>query len=274
MNCKILSLLIFSSVLVACQQGDDVSDADPDDTVLVLVDGEPVTLSMLELVMENRGVGEEEHDRMQELLDELIRMRAVANAAIDENLDDRASVRAERQLRDMQVLYRHYINEVQREHPVTDADIEEVYRSQHERAGDTQYLIETITYPEQAEALRIVAALDEGDRTYQEVEQAAEEAGLAIEQPGWIDLSQVPPEFGAALEGSTPGKVVSLPLETPQGWRLVRVVQTRDLDVPELEDVREGIARSLLQRRRQALIEGVFEQAEIEPMLPLEEKEQ
>lgn len=273
MNYKIL---FFSFILVlvipACQQSDSESDSPAEDeTVLVLVDGKPVTLPMLEWVMDSRGVDEDDHERMREVLDELIRIRAVANAAIEENLADEPEIRAERRLRDMELLFNRYIERAQREHPVTDADIEEVYQRQHERAGDTQYRIETITYRDQAEALKIIAALDEETEDYENVRQQAGEAGQAVEQPGWIDLSQVPPEFGSALEGSEPGEIVSMPLETPQGWRLVRVLETRALEAPELEEVREGIARSLLQRRREALVNDIYEQAEIEPMLPLEE---
>ncbi len=270
MNHKLLFLLITLFLLPGCQPGPETSVED-DDVVLVLVDGEPVTLPMLERVMRAQGVGEDDHDRMRELLDELIRMRAVANVAEREGLADEPEVRAELRLRELELLNHQYIGRLQRQHPVSDEDIEAVYRRQRERAGDTQYRIETITYPEQAEALRALARIDDGLDDYDTVRAEAEAAGLAIEQPGWIDLSQVPEEFSAALQDREPGSVATLPLDTPQGWRLVKVIEQRELQAPPLEQVREGIARSLLQQRRQSLVEEIYEQAEIEPMLPLEE---
>jgi peptidyl-prolyl cis-trans isomerase C len=265
---KLLIIIFCLSFLAACQQDEVVTN--DDEVVLVLVDGEPITLPMLELAMRAQGVDDGDHDRMRELLDELIRMRAVANEAAREGLADSPEVRAERRMRDMEVLHRHYINHIQRQHPVTDDEIEEIYRQQRDRAGVMQYQIETITYPDQATALRVLASIDEGEKDYATARAEAETRELDIEQPGWIDLSQVPEEFAAVLDGREPGEVVTLPLETPQGWRVVQVVNQRELEVPSLEQVREGIARSLLQQRRRALIDEVYEQADIEPMLPLE----
>jgi peptidyl-prolyl cis-trans isomerase C len=270
MNRNILLFMACIPLLVACQTDQDTAVGE-DEVVLVLVDGEPVTLPMLELVMRSEGVSEDEHERMRALLDELIRMRAVANVAERDGLADESEIRAERRLRDMEILNRHYINHMQRQHPIGDEDIEEVYRRQRDRAGDWQFQIETITYPDQATALRVLAGIDDGDEEYVGVREQAEARGLSIEQPGWVDLSQVPEDFAAVLEGREPGAVVTLPLETPQGWRLVKVLDRRELEVPPLEQVREGIARSLMQQRRQVLVEEIYEQADIEPMLPLEE---
>lgn len=267
-------LLIYLPIilLAACsgQQGGD--SGSPDDTVvLVEVDGASVTLPMLERVMSVRGVGEEDHEQMRQLLDELIRMQAVANAARDEGLADDAEVRAELRLGELQTLYRHYINRAQRAEPVTDEAIEEVYRAQLERSGDTQYRIEFITYGDQAAAMRAIERVEQGQADFQALEEQARAEGLQVDAPGWIDRSQVPETFAAALPDVEAGAVVPVPLETPQGWHVVQVVETRALDAPALEEVREGIARSLLQQRREALIQGLYDQAEITPMLPLDE---
>ncbi len=270
MNRNLLLFLFVVPLLLACQP-DSEAPADEDDVVLVLVDGEPITLPMLERVMRAQGVEENDHERMRELLDELIRMRAVANVAEREGLADEPEVRAELRLRELELLNHHYIDRLQRRHPITDEDIEDVYSRQRERAGEVQYRIETITYPGQAEALRALARIDDGVDDYETVRDEAEAEGLAVEQPGWIDLSQVPDDFAAALDGREVGAVVTSLLETPQGWRLVKVLNQRELQAPPLEQVREGIARSLLQQRRRALVEELYEQAEIEPMLPLEE---
>lgn len=269
MSYKLLIVCMALAFLSACQSQEEAIGED--DVVLVLVDGEPITLPMLELAMRSRGVTEDDHERMRDLLEELIRMRAVANAAERDGLLDDPEVRAERRLRDMEVLHLRYISHVQRQHPVTDEDIETVYRQQRERAGDFQYQIETITYPDQATALRVLATLDDGEMEYEAVRRDAESSGLAVEQPGWVDLSQVPAEFAAVLEDREPGSVITLPLETPQGWRVVQVIDRRALQTPPLEQVREGIARSLLQQRRQALIEDLYDQADIKPMLPMED---
>jgi len=273
MKRKILIVLSFT-LLSACGQGEpEGPDAVADEVVLVTVDGEPITLSMLERVMAARGVSEDEHERMRELLDELVRMQAVANAAREERLQADSEVRADLRLAELRTLYGHYVNQAQRARPVTDEEIEAVYRAQLERSGDRQYRIEIIRYADQAQALSIIDRLERDQASFDALRQAPGDGGEVVEAPLWIDPSQVPPGFARELPDTATGEVVPRPLETGQGWHVVRVVDTRPLDVPALEEVREGIARSLLQRQREAMIQSLYEQAEITPMLPLGEAE-
>ena len=89
MNSKLLTSFVITALLSGCGGADNERDiagmlvAD-DDVVLVEVDGAPVTLPMLEFLMEIRDVDEEDTEGMRELLDELIRLRAVANRAAEE----------------------------------------------------------------------------------------------------------------------------------------------------------------------------------------------
>lgn len=271
-----LNYLIFMLpfLLVACgETGSGSGSADEDTVVLVEVDGTPVTLTMLERVMEARGVEESDHDGMRELLDELIRMQAVANAARQEGLADDPKVRAELRLGEMQSLYRHYLDRAGQSGSISEQDLRDVYAAQLERSGDTQYRIEIIAYEDQARALQAIQRLRDGELTVSELQAEAEAEGLRVESPGWVDRSQVPEDFAAELAETSTGEVVSRPLQNGQGWFLVHVADKRDLQVPAFEQVRDGIAQSMQQEQRQALVESLYDQAEITPMLPLEEAE-
>jgi len=269
MNYKFL-FLFCSLLLTACGQQPSSPEGNDEEVVLVTVDGRPVTLPMLERVMSARGIGEEDHERMREALDELIRMQVVANAARAEGLDVAPEVRAELRLAELQTLYRHYINRAQQARPVREEDIAEVYEAQRARSGDSQYRIEFIAYHDQARALRAIARVEAGETDFGTLQQEAESEGLSVDEPGWIDRSQVPEDFAAALVQAEAGEVIAQPLESPRGWHLVRLLETRELQAPPLDQVREGIARSLLQRQREDLIQSLYDQAEITPMLPLE----
>ncbi len=275
MKCKLLIICCFSACLIALSgcggQGHDDSLIHEDDTVLVLVDGQPVTLPMLEFMMSTRGIGEDDHAAMRELLEELIRLRAVANAARLEGLDQEPQVRARRLIRDLETLQLRYFDQVYRDHPITDEDIEAVYRSQLERAGDRQFRIETILYGNQSEALANLARVEDGDATFAELAASARATGLPVDAPVWVDRSQMPEDIAILLSESDVGEVVGLPLQTPQGWRVIRLTETRPIAAPDLEEVREGIARHLVRQRLEALVEDLYDAAEVMPMLPLDE---
>jgi peptidyl-prolyl cis-trans isomerase C len=241
------------------------------DTILVLVDGQPVTLPMLEFMMATRGITEDDHAGMRELLEELIRLQAVANAARQEGMDQESPVRARRIIRDLESLQLRYFDQVYRDYPVTEEDIEAVYYTQLERAGDRQFKVETILYDNQAEALSTLARVEDGEATFAQLVASARVAGVIVDEPLWVDRSQMPDDIAALLSETGDGEVVGLPLQTPQGWRLMRVTETRPIIVPDLDEVREGIARHLVRQRIEALVEDLYEAADVTPMLPLDE---
>lgn len=271
MNSRLLIIIPFLLVSACSNQGEESTGPGDESVVLVEVDGTPITLPMLERVMEARNVEASEHERMRELLDELIRMQVVANAARAEGLADEADVQAEMRLTEIQTLYRHYLNRAQQAEPVSDREIREAYDAQLERSGDTQYRIEIIGYEDQARALKAIKRLQDEEVAYSALRAEAQASGLVVEEPGWVDRSQVPEDFATLLAETATGSVVPQPLKNSRGWFLVRVTDKRDLQVPSFDQVREGIARSLLQQRRESLTESLYDQAEITPMLPLDQ---
>lgn len=272
MNKKLLILLVISIVLSGCES-DDPGLLREHDVVLVEVDGEPITKAMLEYLMTVRGVAEDDADGMRALFEELIRLQAVANAARREQIADRQEVRAERMLKDIEVLYLRYLEQFQKDNPVTDQDIARVYHEQRQRAGDTRYRLETIEFPDQVAAIAAIEALRSGELDFADaVEQASAEQRLA-RRTDWVDASQVPPAFLPVLKATAAGQVAPEPMPFESTWLVVRVAEREALTMPPLKEVREGIRRSLIRERSKAMIELLYEQAEITPMLPLESAE-
>ncbi|HMB37493.1 MAG TPA: peptidylprolyl isomerase [Wenzhouxiangellaceae bacterium] len=242
-----------------------------DDVLLVEVDGAPVTLPMLEFLMEVRGVDEEDTEGMRELLDELIRLRAVANRASEEQVSSRPRVRAERMVKDIEVQYVNYLEHFQSENPVSGEEIRAVYDAQIERAGDRRYQIETIEFAAQAPALKQLDALRGGGMSFQQAIEQATVEGRIARRTDWIDASQVPADFAEVLVATDVGDVVESLLPYQGKWLIVRLAEVDVLAPPSFDEVREGIRRTLVRQQTQSMIEQTYERAEITPMLPLED---
>lgn len=271
---RILILIIFISAIPGCGKSDnDVSRAlmTDDDVVLVEVDGAPVTLPMLEFLMEVRDVDEENAEGMRELLDELIRLRAAANRATDEGISTRQRVRAERMVKDIELQYVRYLEHFQQKNPVSDEQIRAVYQAQIERAGDRRYKLETIAFAEQADALAQLDALREGSMDFQAALEQADSKGRTARRTDWVDASQVPADFAEMLGEMEAGGVVDSLLPFRDQWLIVRVTEIDAFEPPQLEEVRQGIRRTLVREQTEAMIEQTYDEAEITPMLPVEE---
>ena len=269
---RLLAALVLAGVLVGCQS-EPTGLIDPEDVILVEVDGEPVSLPMLEFMMGQRNIDENDHEAMRELLDELIRLRAVANAAQREGLADEPRVRAQRLIRDLETLQVQYFTRIYEQYPVTDEDIRATFEAQLERSGSHQFRLETIVYPSQSAALLQLAALEDGEVDFDTLRQDAQAGGLAVEPTGWVDRSQLGPELGPVLADAEVGDVLPEPLQTPQGWRVLKIADKRPLQAPSLDSVRDGIERQLTRQRLEALVEDLYQASDITPMLPLEEAE-
>jgi len=274
MNYKLLILCILGpALLVGCNPGSDGEQwVTEEDVVLVEVDGAPISLPMLEFMMANRGVSEDDHEAMRGLLDELIRLRVVANAAINEGIASDARLRAQRAIRDMETLQIAYFTDIYERYPVTPTQIEETYARQLERSGTQQYQLQTIAYGSQSEALIALVGLNEGEFGFDELLSRAEAENRVIDTTAWIDRSQLPERIHAELADASVGQSLSLPLPAPNGqeWLVAQIVDQRPLEAPSLEEVREGIARSLVRQRLEALVDDLFEAADIQPMLEMD----
>lgn len=272
MNSKLLISVFFIVLISGCSDsGPGETLVSDDDVVLVEVDGQPVTLPMLEFLMEVRDVDEDDTEGMRKLLDELIRLRAVANRAAEEQVSTEPRVRAERMVKDIEVQYVRYLERFQRDNPVSDDEIRSVYQAQLERAGDRRYKIETIEFPDQAAALEQLDALQDGSLEFDQAVEQADAENRVARRTDWIDASQVPGDFAAVLSETGAGSVVETLLPYQDKWLIVRVAEVDALEPPSLEEVREGIRRTLVREQTQAMIDRTFERAEITPMLPLDE---
>ncbi|MDT8408215.1 MAG: peptidylprolyl isomerase [Wenzhouxiangellaceae bacterium] len=242
-----------------------------DDVVLVEVDGRPVTLPMLEFLMQARGVAEDDNQGMRDLLDELIRLRVMANAAEEENISNRPEVRAERLIKDIEVQYIRYLEQFQRDHPVSDADIRAAYQRQLQAAGDRRYRLETIAFASQSAAIKGLDAAGQDASSFDAQIEAAGSEGRVVQRTDWIDGSQVPAGFGQAMAATEVGQVVDALLPFQGEWLVVRIAESQTLEPPAFDEVREAIRRTLNRQRNQALIDEMFEAADIKPMLPLDD---
>jgi parvulin-like peptidyl-prolyl isomerase len=65
---------------------------------------------------------------------------------------------------------------------------------------------------------------------------------------GWVREDQVMPQIRDAIAGLQAGGVTD-PIRTPDGWHLVKLVETKPATTAPLADVREALVRALRQQR-------------------------
>jgi hypothetical protein len=81
---------------------------------------------------------------------------------------------------------------------------------------------------------------------------------------GWTDGSNLAKPFAEAMKSLKKGETTKTPVQTQYGWHIIRVDDIRDPTFPAYEEVKEQIARQLIAKQRDDLIDTLRKQATIE----------
>jgi peptidyl-prolyl cis-trans isomerase C len=128
----------------------------------------------------------------------------------------------------------------------------------------TEYHAAHILVRSEEERDQVVAALAEG-RDFGEVAQEFSIDGSRAQggDLGWFAPGMMIPDFQAAVEALEPGQV-SEPVQTRFGWHVIKLMETRDQAVPELDAVRDELVTQLQRTATRALIDSLREEATVE----------
>ncbi len=80
---------------------------------------------------------------------------------------------------------------------------------------------------------------------------------------GWFGEGVMVPEFEAAVLGMEAG-AISEPVQTQFGWHVIKLVEVRDVPVPTLDDVREELSQSLIEKKVSGRIDAMRAAATVE----------
>ena len=126
------------------------------------------------------------------------------------------------------------------------------YNASHillETAEDAQDVIKMIT--------------DGGDFAEVAKEKSTGPSGPNGGELGWFGEGVMVPEFQDAVMKLDAG-TVSEPVQTQFGWHVIKLNEMREVPPPSLDDVREELSQSLIQKKVEAAIDGMRAAATIE----------
>ena len=145
--------------------------------------------------------------------------------------------------------------------PISEEEIQALYAEKYANVDpETEYHAAHILVKTEDEAKDIVTRLDDGA----DFADLAKELSTGPSGPGGGDLGWFGPgvmveTFFDAASALEPGQV-SAPVETQFGWHVIKMIETRAVDIPAIEDVREQLEEEL----RQKLFDDLLAQRESE----------
>jgi peptidyl-prolyl cis-trans isomerase C len=99
-------------------------------------------------------------------------------------------------------------------------------------------------------------------------EASGEAAKQAAGAGGWITLDGVTPALANAISALKVGQYTTEPVQLPDGWGIIRLEETRPAEKPEFDRVRQALARDLVSKKVDALVDELKKKAKIVPATP------
>lgn len=204
----------------------------------------------------------------QVILEEMINREILAQDAQRKKLDQtkEAALRLE-QLR-QSLLIDLALTDYFEKNPISESALKAEYQRQIEMLGSTgslqQYRLRLAVFDTEIKArdairrVRDGASLEEIAKK-ESIDQSKANGGLLE----WLLPNQLLPGVSNVIVNLSKGGVTAAPIQTPSGWNVLRVEDTRPFKVPNYEESVEQLRASLIQQRRLAYINELRKSAKI-----------
>jgi peptidyl-prolyl cis-trans isomerase C len=152
-----------------------------------------------------------------------------------------------------------------KKNPVKDADVKSEYDRFVKETGDKEYHVRHILVGTEKEAQDIIAKL-KGGAKFEDLAKQSKDTGSANNggDLDWATPSSFPESFSAAFVGLSKGQVTEKPVQTPNGFHVIKVDDVRQAKLPTLDEVKPQIQEALEQRKLQAYQEELVKKAKIQ----------
>jgi peptidyl-prolyl cis-trans isomerase C len=151
--------------------------------------------------------------------------------------------------------------------PITEEQLRTEYDRQLKSLGTRnfeQYRLSVIAAPSESEAATLIAQIKSGEpfakvAKEKSIDPSKEQSG----QTGWILPAQVNPSIALVMTNLPKGGMSSTPIQTPNGWFIIKVEEKRPFKAPTYEETKNQIRASLVQQRQTEIIGALRDKAKI-----------
>lgn len=252
-------------LLSACDRSEPPQAQPPAGDVVAMVNDVAITEAEFEefLMLQRRSRPEDNLQREQ-VLDEMINMELLRQAAVAQGLDRDPEV-----LRQVERSRTNLMVGVLLDDWLGGGHSEEQLRAEYERQLEgldrQEYKARHILLDTEDDAREVIEALDGGA----DFEELAREHSTGPSGPmggdlGWFTADGMVPEFSEAVRALETGTYTRDPVHSDFGWHVILLEETRTAEPPPFEMVRDRVEQILDNRVIQDNIEALRSGAEIE----------
>jgi peptidyl-prolyl cis-trans isomerase C len=235
---------------------------------VAVVNGKAIPTSRVEAVVKQVVAQGQQPDspQLRELIKkDLIGREVMMQEAEKQGFGKDATVKQQLENARQAIIINALVADFVKKNPVSDADIKAEYDRFVKQNGDKEYHVRHILLATEAEANDVIAKL-KGGAKFEDLAKASKDTGSAANggDLDWAVPAAFPPEFSAAFVALQKGQVTEKPVQTQNGFHVIKVDDIRAAKLPTLEEVKPQVAEALTQKKLQAYQEEMVKKAKIQ----------
>ncbi|MDD2546077.1 MAG: peptidylprolyl isomerase [Burkholderiaceae bacterium] len=235
---------------------------------LAIVNGKAVPKARAEVLKQQversgRPVTPEVESQIKE---EVIAREIFMQEAKKRGLEASADYKAQMDLARQTILIRELFADFQKKNPVTDAEIKAEYDKFAAANSGKEYKASHILVEKEDEAKAIIESIKKGAKFEDIAQKQSKDPGSGARggDLDWANPASYVAEFTEALIKLEKGKMTDAPVKSQFGWHVIRLDDTRQAQLPKLEDVKAQVSQQLQQQKLAKFQEDLRAKAKIE----------
>ena len=244
-----------------------INPAFAEDKSAALVNGVSIPQARIDLrVKAAAAQGQPDSPELRKAIrDDMINIEVMTQEAVKAGLDKNAEVVQQVELARQQVLVGAFVQDYAKNHPIGEDQLKQEYDKLKAKLGSKEYNTRHILVETEAEAKDIIAQLGKKAK-FEKLAAKSKDAGSAAQggSLGWAIPGNFVPEFANALLNLKKGEYTKEPVQSQFGWHVIKLDDTRDLKVPQFEEVKPQLQQRLQQQSIKKAIDELRAKAKIE----------
>ncbi|MGA7965734.1 MAG: peptidylprolyl isomerase [Gammaproteobacteria bacterium] len=277
---RALPLIALAGVLVGCHQGSHNSSATTTEapaagTVLVTVNGAPITSSEVDTFVQSRTEGRKiklNPEQRYMVAEQMVQLELAAQAAKSEGLADKPDVQSKIVVQRNLILANQAVENFMDNAKVSEAQLKAKYAETAKADSGEEYKARHILVKNEADAKKIIEQLDhhKGNAASMDKYFASlakkDSTGPSAKQGGelgWFKPQQMVPAFSMALEKLKPGEYTKTPVKSQYGWHVILLQNERTATPPSYTSMKPQLTNDIKGTMVRSYLESLKSKATI-----------
>ncbi len=233
----------------------------PAKDVVMSVNGEPIDRALVASYAREKGFDLNDPAQLKIASEKVAEIVAIAQAA----QKDPYSATPEYALNQLKITASVYVKHVSSTPAFTDAEVRANFDAQIAATGGMQLNVQQIIVNQVAAAQTVQAALASGKPFSTVMTELRGTSGvLEAKDLGWITVLSLPPVLRAPTLALAPAGFSATPINVGESTYFQNVVETKPLETPNFDEVKDGMRKAMEQTRAERLINEINSQSKID----------